>query len=64
MHLANVRVEAFEPLPELCILVRVIDQRVGGVEDYIHALPVGQAFEKGSELASGGFQTTALREMI
>jgi hypothetical protein len=46
-HLTNVRVEALEPLPELCVLVRVINQHVGGVEDYIHALPVGKVFEEG-----------------
>jgi len=63
-HLVNVRIEALEPLPELCVLVRVIDQRVGGAKDHIHALPIGKAFEESSELGSGGFQTAVLYETI
>ena len=63
-HLANIRVEALEPLPKLRVLVRVINQRVRSVKDNIHALPVGKAFEERSELGSGGFQTAVLREAM
>jgi hypothetical protein len=61
--LAHVRVEILEPLPELFVLVRIVDQGIGGVEDDIHALPVGKALEERSEFRRGGFETAVLREI-
>lgn len=48
--LENVRVETLELLPERVTLVRIIDQGVGSIENGIHAFPIGETFEEGSEL--------------
>jgi hypothetical protein len=61
--LAHVRVQILEPLAELFVLVRIVDQGIGGVEDDIHALPVGKALEERSEFGCGGFETAVLREI-
>jgi hypothetical protein len=60
----NIHIEALEPFPELFILVCIINQHVGSIEDYIQALPVGKAFKKHSELGRDSFQTGVLHEMI
>jgi len=59
-NLANIRVEALEPLSELLVVVRIFDQHVSSVEDDVHALPIGKAFKEGSKLRSGSFQTMIL----
>ena len=62
-YLAHVRVKGLEPLPQLFILVRIVDQGVGGIKDDVHALPVGKALEEHPEFRRGSFETTVLREI-
>ena len=62
-YLAHVRVKALEPLSELFVLIRIVDQGVGSVEDDIHALPIGKALEESSEFGCSGFDTAVLREV-
>ena len=56
MYLAHVRVKGLEPLPELFILVRIVNQGVGGIKDDVHALPVGKALEERPEFGGGSFR--------
>jgi hypothetical protein len=50
-----------EPLSELLVLVGILNQGVGSVEDDIHALPVGKRFEEGPKFRGGSFQTVILQ---
>ena len=62
-YLAHVRIKGLEPLTELFILVRIVDQGVGGIKDNVHALPIGKALKERPEFRRGGFETAILREI-
>jgi len=56
VYLAHVHIKALEQVPELFVLVRIVEG-VGGVEDDIHSLPIGKALVERSEFRRGGFET-------
>jgi hypothetical protein len=61
-YIVHVGVRILEPLLELFVVVCIVDQGIGSVEDDIHDLPVGKALKKRSEFSCGGFETAVLRE--
>lgn len=61
-NLARVRVNLAPPFAELLVILRVVDEVVGGVEHRVHALVVGEALEKCAELAPGGLEGVVLRK--
>ena len=50
---AHIYIEALEPLLELLIFIRFVDQGAGSVVDNIHALPISKTIKERSELCRG-----------
>lgn len=50
---AHIYIKTLEPLPELLVFIRIVDQGAGSVADDIHALPISKALKECSERCRG-----------
>jgi hypothetical protein len=49
-HLAHEHIKTMEPIPKLLIATGIIDERMTGVKNTIHTVPVCEAFEQLAKL--------------